>query len=368
MDIRPATPADLPRLQAFSDRFNRPGSSTFASDFFQWQYADAAQLAGRPETGTLDWVQAAFAADGSVQGYCSASPMRATFAGGEIPGMWLQEWFVDPAASGVGLHLLTKALGKAPMVAVAGGTVDTMNVFLRLTPNAVWFEYSRLVAILSPVACLPLLAEGGHPRSAALLTALRPLVKPGNGIHESEVGRFGAETDQAWQDMRDHCLLAGMRDANGMNWRYADHPRFSYGRAAYTGSAGTAVLIWRMETVGGLEPETRVARLCEAIGSPEAITEAIPHLLHRLAAEGAALCDFFSTHGVTLDALVAGGMHPMVSTPYSDLARLFSPLYFDMRRTINGACFLRGEAISRFRRPHGFLFTKGDGNQDRPNP
>lgn len=364
IDIRAVEVADLPALRQFSDRFNRPGSSTFADDFFGWQHRESVAAT---ESGTPAVAVAAFAADGSVKGYVTAHWMRLWRQEAQVPGIWLHEWFVDPESSGVGFQLLNKLVQGYDFVGVAGGSVDTMSVFLRLSPSVVWFELSRLVAVLSPQGCRPLLATE-EARSGAILRALTPAAPPVAGVDVRPLGRFGTETDDAWQAMRQGCSLGGNRDADTMNWRYARHPRFDYGRAVFSTPGGDAIMVWRIEPVGGLDRDVKVARLCEVIGAPSAITAAMPHLLRHVAAEGAVLCDFFCSHGGVLDAVTAGGMHPTVTTPYLDLARLFSPLHFDMRRTINMACYCRSADPTDFRRPHGFLFTKGDGNQDRPNP
>lgn len=368
MDIRPIEASDLPALQAFSDRFNRPGSSTFRPDFLAWQYGAAARAAGLDHAGDGAGISAAFDSAGQVLGYCSGHHMRSWWQGCEVPGLWLHEWFVDPNASGIGFRLFDEIAKGAELVGVAGGSIDTMNVFLRLAPAFSWFELTRLAAVLDTAQCFRLLPPGTPARSMSILKAIKPRLTEDPSVELTDLAVFGDETDRLWAQAATQCLIAADRSARSLNWRYGAHPIFRYDRVLARSDAGEAVLVWRMETVQGIAEPITVARLCDAIGAPAALTRAMPAVLRRMAAEGVALCDFFGSHARTLNALTAGGMSPVVATAYLDLPRLFAPLHYDPRRTINMSCFLRSASPEAMRRPHDFMFTKGDGNQDRPNP
>ncbi len=360
--------ADLPLLQMFSDRVNRPNSTTFQSDFFSWQYFQNALLTQTNSVDGLSRVYAAFSEGGAVLGYCTGCEVRLWGNGRDLKGVWLHEWFVDPSASGIGFQLLDAVVRNSEFVAVSGASVYTMNVFLRLAQSVSWFELERLVAVFDETASLALL-KGAHLNSHAILKKLKPRSMPVTDIDIKPLNRFGDETDRAWHDMRTHVTLGTSRDASSMNHRYVNHPRFVYSRALFRSASGLAVMVWRVESVVGVSEAIKVGRLCEVVGSPRAITAAMPAFLKIVAEEGVALCDFFCSHAETLDAMMIGGMYPVVNTPYLDLARLFSPLHFEMRRTISMACFVRApKDMPQFQSVHRFLFTKGDGNQDRPNP
>ena len=66
-----------------------------------------------------------------------------------------------------------------------------------------------------------------------------------------------------------------------MNWRYVDHPIFSYHRHVYhIPGANRVYIVWRSEYVR--EKDTTVARVCEIIGSVTDLFQTIPHFIKDL--------------------------------------------------------------------------------------
>ena len=180
------------------------------------------------------------------------------------------------------------------------------------------------------------------------------------------IDEFGTHYDRLWAVFRSDVTFGTNRSASYMNWRYVRHPYFQYQRRLFESPAGAAYIVWREEPVTG--HEKCVARVCEAIGSPAALADAVPVLYQHLADRPVAFADFFGAHASVLAGLRAGGMRPVITVPPFDLPRLFSPLAPDVRKTLNFAISLSADcpAIDLYAHDKMYL-TKGDTNQDRPN-
>lgn len=349
--------SELPRIREFAHAYIRPNYPVVREQFFRWQYVETARLANSPHIG--------IAATEAVDGRLSALWMshRAAFhlAGKRVEGAWLHEWYNTPAAGNAGFFLLLDQLNGASVLGVMGQSLSAANLFLRARP-ALWFELERLVFVFDPRVV-------GTWLSAPTESALRILQifsQPRSSSAAKLVETFDDEYQQVWDGMAADIALATDRDKETMTWRYLRHPSFRYQVALVRATAGTAFFVWREEPVSG--GEGMVARLCDAIGSPEAVAQSVGAVLALIGERGAAMADFFCSNARLVEAMVEGGMLPVVSLADLDLPRLFSPLSADPRRTINvGFSVTADIGAQALRRYRSSYVTKGDSNQDRPN-
>jgi hypothetical protein len=359
MKTRNAHPDDFDRLRRFSTAFNRAGSSTFDDDFFTWQYEDAAQLAGTDDNGVLIAVEA-----DEILGMAAGGKVRIYAEGNTVTGVWQQEWYADTSRFGVGLFLMMEQMRRNEFVGAAGQNYQAASVNSRIRPM-VWFDLQRLFFPIDADATFDLLlAKSDHSRQ--FLSAQRA-AKPASGSDVRAVARFDGAYDHAWRRFREDVLICADRSSAYMNWRYVDHPRFSYDCVTVSTPHGDVYFVWRDEPVR--ERGASVARICEVIGSGSAIVDGFADFLQVLEGRGVAFADFFCSHAPTIAALTEAGMRSVITTSDFDLPRLFQPLANDARKRINFyytfADAVRPRDIHAFHRTY---ITKGDSNQDRPNP
>lgn len=359
IEVRPIAPGDLPAAARFDQVVDRPRNSTFDADFFAWQYLDGAD--GPRETGGA---LAAWHGD-RVVATLMMSETDFLVEGRIVRGGIAHEWYADPEHGFIGLELFAKALPRLPVIIGAGPSMASMITSRRPRPQIV-YPLTRLVAILDPARAADLsFARTAH--TVAYLQSLTPRKAP-PGAPAGEVAEgFGDAYQAAWRAMAPAPQLAVDRSAGYMEWRYRRHPRFRYHILRCQGARGDAWFVWRAEDVAG---KGVVARLCEAIGPTDALADGAPALLARWrATPGLIFGDFFCGNDAVCAALVEGGFSHALTLPGLDLPRLFSPLAPDPRKTlyfwISVAKDLR---FTPRLEPGRAYFTKGDANQDRPNP
>jgi hypothetical protein len=355
-------PADLDGLasiRAFANERIGPDYVALDPDYFRWQFVDPIH-AGRAgdENESL-----AVLADGKVVAIANARRMNIWLAGRVAEGVWLHEWFADPAFAGAGLLPIRKIFQNKMFMGVTGHSLFSMNTWARLKPTC-WFELMRVFAAIDPAATRDLLFQAG-PQCLNFLHLARVAPKVGPA---EEVLEFDDDYEATWQNARARHLVATDRSRAFMNWRYIRHPVFKY-RALRCEEGGDPVyFVWREEPVLG--SDRCVARMTEAIGEPRAICGALPILLQGLHERGnVAFVDFFCSSADIVSAFLAAGFQHVITTSEFDLPRLFSPLANDPRKSINIAISIAAGWInphSRFAH-HQTYITKGDCNQDRPN-
>lgn len=353
------TAGHLPAIRRFADRHIRPEYPVFEERFFQWQFHQRSDDGTDPSQAALGTV----AETGEVLSLSLGRAEPAWVAGRIETGGWLHEWFADPSHQGGGFVALSRMLKQTGLMAASGHALTTTNIWSRLR-LMVEFELERLFAVCDADATMGLLLASGE-MTGPYLRLCRPAPAPEVTCHP--VVAFDDAYETCWRRMREGVTVAIDRSAGFMNWRYLRHPVFRYEARRAETNHGAAYFVWRIEAVAG-RPAT-VARLVEAIGAPHAIADAFPTIFTEIGKTGAAFVDYFGTNANVLAGLCGGGMRRVVNTPDFDLPRLFSPLAADCRRKLKFAFSPRPDALDPVSRNDvgRTYFTKGDGNQDRPN-
>ncbi|GEM_PF-3011775 len=343
----------------FLDRF-KSNNVWRNNQFFDWQYNSSAVLAGSDEdNGTFLFIQ-----DGHIAAISMAVKTRFHFKGKLIVGAWHTEWFSKKTVPGTGFRLIWEQLRRNPILCTSGQSLYAANVLLRMRKH-VWFEAERLFVVFNAKAALDLTFSSEDQTKAFL--QLQGIPRPEMGTDLELIDQFDDQYEDLWIRLRDRFVLSTDRSASYMRWRYLDHPIFEYQCCRCRTRNGQVFFVWRVEQV----PETphRVIRICEAIGEPEILVVAFPVLYDYLSDGGYAFADFFCSNASVNGALVAAGMRPVITMHGLDLARLFSPLSDDPRKRLNYSYSLQPslEDPACFQYSNT-CFTKGDTNQDIPNP
>lgn len=355
-DFKPLEPDQLAQAAAFDKLVDRPLNTTFDADFYAWQYLRSGGRTQSRSPAIAAW------ADDQVVATAMLSDIDVWAGESLVKGSFLHEWYAAANHGFVGLELLASVLDRLPMIIGAGPSMSSMVTFKRIRPLRV-VPLQRLVLVVDPKRSHDLSFEQSR-QSLAYLQSLTPRgAKPGAVM----LDRFDDAYDQVWLGMRAGLQVAADRTAAYMNWRYFEHPRFRYYVARCDGGAGAAYFVWRIETVPA---GAAVARLCDAIGTPDALAAAVPQLLALWKQiPDFAFGDFFCTNDAVCAALLDGGFAHALTMPGLDLPRLFSPLAADLRKTLYFYfSYAKDLRLSPRFEPGRSYFTKGDSNQDRPNP
>jgi hypothetical protein len=350
------------QVKSFSDKFNRKDSMTFDRKFFDWQYDQSSRLFQMGDNGFYFCKKH----PGQIIGYCSASNASYLWNGKEVPGRFFHEWYSDPDQSGSTAALLARQLELSPILQVMGASAENLNILLRMRPS-LWFPLRRLCAVLDAKRT-SYLVDKKSKHSSHLLSAL--LFKIPELFHQpgiKEIQRFDEDYQETWEQTSRNFVATVNKSAGYMNWRYVDHPVFSYFRHVYTNSKKEQVyIVWRSEHV--TEKKVTVARICEVIGSSENLSEAMLSFIHELLSRDVVFTDFFCTNDAINSALTAIGFYEAIPLEELDIPRLFSPLQTDFRKTLHSAISFSSNCSSEnSHNVSDFYFTKGDTNQDMPN-
>ncbi len=352
--IRPLAMEDLDAARAFNERVYAPGCMLFDPDFFHWQVLNS----GGRDRGADPGAWAAFDGD-AIAAACVVSRYDMTVAGQERLGGWFHYWFADESAAGVGARLALKAMAGLACVAGARITLEAVAALQALVRPLAWFEAERLVSVVDADKAQAFELTGNR-YAVNYLRALERVPDPA-GAEARPIGRFDDEYDALWRSIAPGFEVATNRDSRFMNWRYVDHPHLSYSRVRCDGGAGPAVFVWRdEETPGGT-----ACRLCEAIGSPQALAAGFPAARRAMAGPKTAFIDFFCAHAGTNTGLAAGGMRPHVTRPDFELASRVRPVEAYASKLLDYYVGFPDGAGDPWAH-HGMYLTRGDANQDVP--
>ncbi|MBF0353618.1 MAG: hypothetical protein HQL43_00060 [Alphaproteobacteria bacterium] len=350
--------ANLAAARTFADRHIRPDYLVFKDEtYFTWQFktpcseeidSGGACLALREEDERLSALVVA-----RTEGIWARGRL--------IQGAWLHELYAEPERQGAGMLLLRKMIRAHGFIGLAGHSTYSSVVLGSLCP-LIDFELERLFAVCDPKATLALI---GQPSEVTPSYVAMNRIGAAGGELEILTG-FDAAYDADWADFKSRLSLATDRTAAMMRWRYLDHPVFRYHCRRVRTAFGNAYFVWREEAVA--DRAERIARMCEAIGSPKALAAGFPALHGEMTSQGIAFADFFCSNASVLAGLAAGGMRRVIPHPDFDLPRLFAPLALDMRRRLKfGFALCPAAPEDNWHDVSQTYFTKGDVNQDRPN-
>ena len=353
--------SEFSNVRSFSDKFNRKNSITFEPPFFEWQYEQPQTLFHTSDSGFYFCKNRI----GEIIGYCSASHAPYLWEGEELSGRFFHEWYGDPTQSGSTVALLARQLELSPIVQVMGASAQNLTILFRMRPY-LWFPLKRLCAVLDPQK-VSLLLENKGTNSHSLLAALQFKTTVPHQYFGKQIQTFDDDYQEIWKRTSRSFTATVNKSSSYMNWRYVDHPIFSYHRHVYhIPGANRVYIVWRSEYVR--EKDTTVARVCEIIGSVTDLFQTIPHFIKDLIDSGIAFADFFCTNHPINNALIASGFFEVIPLEELDIPRLFSPLQNDFRKTLHSAISVSANHLSsKTRNISEFYFTKGDTNQDMPN-
>ncbi|MBI4128610.1 MAG: hypothetical protein HY460_01045 [Parcubacteria group bacterium] len=272
--------------------------------------------------------------------------------------------FVDPGlrSFGIGAYVVREAMRRYPHALNIGYNALSLPIFQRLGG---WHElgsFAQYVILLNDRVARQLLADHSRRAPLAKQYPTDPSHRAGCTIKEYRV--FNSDFDSLWRTVRNKYRNTAERTSAYLNWRYARHPYFRYTILAAAERNGSleGYLIYRRETVQGVA----VAHIIDFISSDR--TEKI--LLHRF------LADSKRQNVAFADFMFSGDYHhaSLTQTGFTqDTAHVFPVLFNPVshsKKTIDFMAYTRDPRINRkiFFNPDAWYLTRGDADQDRPNP
>lgn len=349
--------AELPELQGFIAR-TWGERHILASDagFLRWQF-DGDRMAEGAEGRVSVLILRGKEGDIVAMQGLIASPF--THQGRSLEGAWLCNLMAEESerAQGAGLTML-RAVAQLPLDVLATAGINPQ--LFRLYPLMGFHtiaEVPRWVRVLEPELGAQVLGP-----NAANAFRLQTQGATGSGRADHYPG-----FDRDWEDFwatRSPEYFGVDRTAGYMNWRYRDHPRFTYD-CYVTREQGKicAASVSRTERIAG--QDHRVTRVLELHGHGAALVSNLARLEEIARDRGSLFMDYFGGGAESDAALAAAGWINTLSTE-QQLPNLFQPL--DPRyRPLNAAVKpLRGAAIDKAT-VRSMSISRADGDQDRPN-
>lgn len=360
IQIKDAGDEHQENLLAFYRRvYNRPDYPLANERFFRWWLRD------NPNNGNRR-ISAKIAMHGTaIVGHYAYAPVR-LWAGGRVyRAFWAGNLVVDDAyrMRGIGGRLIAvlRQEGEVGLDVGADPIAEPMLVKNGWTHMGV---LHRWIGIVDPVRALPLAVDA---------RALEECVLPPLAAEEDDrpdairaVERFGADYDLFWQKRRLSIAYATDRDAEHMNWRYADHPVFRYQIFEIRhGNAVEGYAIARKEDVRGVSEPIVAMRIVEFLTSPGFEDPLVRYLIRMAQHWDAVLIDFFCASASFGTVFERYGFKR--DKPMDKIARLFSPVaLYQWTISFNAVAISRLFATG-VGSPEEWYVTSGDGDQDRPN-
>jgi hypothetical protein len=357
----------VPELQTLIDRYWRKNHIFARSqELLKWQYQEKnpdqcslviAENAQNEIIGCLGFIQAPFNDNGNRR-----------FA------LWMSMWLLAPEArgQGIGFAMLEHAMKDNHEVIACIGFNDITRRLVAGLNFEIQDVIPRWVRPISLENLLTLTSAREQPYSGDIQAIWRNSfdVTP-QVTHEvidwsPEAGKLW---DIAWHQRFAPQLLSTWHDREYIEWRYVNHPTFSYCvKVVNSANQVDGLLVYRLELIQ--HREEKVLRVLEFMGTPEAVDLLIGNLLHAGVENNVAFIDFYCTETKLSSKLEQYGFYRDDQLPEQDrLPRLFQPLDF-RTNPLNITIWIRPDIHPdnhQFFTGDKLYFTRADGDQDRPN-
>jgi hypothetical protein len=377
--VVPCAAGEEAALRAFIDQYWRAGHILARDEgLLRWQYDGR-----RMPRGEFAGVSVLLAKDGAqTVGMLGLIGGECNLRGRVVPGVWLAVLVSVPEArrqlAGLKLLQAVPALGYQAVWVL--GINDEVKKIYRAWGYEILEDMPRWVGVLDVERAAGLVREGAAEADTAQVRGWCESyrVQPDAGPEADEVveiavgaGRFGAAWDACWTERLAPRLVSTQRDAAYLNWRYVDHPDFSYAWRIATERRTRSVLglaVYRIESLRD-RPE-RVLRLVEFLAVPEAAPALARSVVSAAYAQRVTLADFYCTAAGSAAPLERVGFRREVREADAPaFPSRFQPLEPGAFR-LRGAFWLAEElrcGVGALLTAEDFYVTKSDGDMDRPN-
>lgn len=314
---------------------------------------------------------------GKIIGILGAIPFVLNHFGQESRALWLSNYMIAPdyRRGPLAVSLLQTMRRKPFAATIAFGINPRTTPLYQVLRWKVIDNIPRHFAVLphavERMAEIIRLAYPDWPRERAEALAKGFRVKLPDEPAPSSSCDLREDWDQiGWRPIAQRTAGAA-RDLEYLQWRYLDHPIFSYRLIAIRENDRAGLLVWRLETIRHATGEAldRIGRVVEFLPASRTNAQILfAKFLFDLREADAAGADFYCYHGETRRCLSEMGMPPVETHVDGDcLPARFQPL--DAKSpAIASSMFVPNEMPAcSFDADCAWYWTKSDADQDRPN-
>ncbi len=281
-------------------------------------------------------------------------------------GTWYSNGIVHPEYRGLGIgkKLWSGATQFTPVAAEIGGNAAGRALY-RVSAFETFGQrrMHRAIYLLQPES----VAEHLPCSDPALIKKIKEcnLEQASSLLEEavSPMSELSPALEALWDKVKDRYVVTTERTLEHIMWRYVNHPRGHYHLIAhYENGASSALGVIRFES----RETTRVCRIADIWGLPEAITPLLRKIIANARQNGAILIDFFCTNWPDRSAFEEAGFYILNENEASFLPYLFSPL--ELRQGYNEyiGMWTRDPDVIKGISFEDIYFVRGDADRDRP--
>lgn len=373
--VRYATAGDYARISAFLDTYWAKGHVyTRLPQLFDWTF-------GQRNLWDQDSYSFALAEDQSdVVGILGGVPFVFNCLGRASRGLWFANYMVRPdyRRGSLALRLLNMFHRLPYTTVIAFGVNPAAMPLYQALRARVLPEIPRHFGVLPGaeerlirLLCL-IYPDWPISRAQTLVCALRlPDESEETALANSEVPAHWDERDWPYWAAR---TVGAARNRDYLQWRYSDHPCFTYQVIAVPEGDRSGLLIWRLETMrrstpDGFEDIDRLGRLVEFLPTSRHNAQVLlAHFCRVLREAGALGADYYGYHGETGHWLHELGFRMLQENEDGHaIPARFQPLDSKGSRILS-AVFVPDDVPVCSADPNCLWYwTKSDADQDRPN-
>lgn len=322
--------------------------------YVRWQYTPPYASGNTPRILLLEVHK-------KILGYLGTVPLTLSCFGKDVKGVCLANLLIDPAlrGKGAGVDFVKRAEEEGDIVYSVGLNED-MRAIYRQDPA--WHAdifLRRFVCVLDSIKISKLISH------SVKQTRPHTHVSENKKLAVVPCSSFDEGIDRLWDTIRHKYPITISRTSAYLNWRYRDHPIFSYHLLLLCDDAEVeAYIVLRIEKANGYI----VARIIDCVANDEAEHAMFDAACKWAEENGAHMIDLLFSGPWYTNALTKSGFVEAVDEPYSLIPIRFSPISANVR-TINFAyTYRQGAGLDdRITVANNWYVTKGDGDQDRPN-
>jgi hypothetical protein len=345
----------LTSIQAFFARIYRPDYVLRRNEpLLRWQFGTTPASKGNKYHIKLALH------NGEIIGSLGYIPVEFSLNGQTVYGAWAANWIVDPKwRKGVGVALMYELTSQFD-ITLAVGTNRVAEDILTVLRWTNLGELTRYVCVLDTYAARMLTETG---KLEWPINILEREWKPPQEITIRVVENFSKDTTLFWDRVWEGKVTGTRRSAEFLNWRYANHPVFSYRlfEAYYRGRL-SGFAVYHIEQVRNIP--VNVGRMVELVAVANVEDCLLRAVIDDALSHDVAVLDFFCSSQRFSPLMARQGFLPGKDNAAAQIPILFQPI----ARQSTGISFLAYLAnLPDVNEIQDWYVTKSDGDQDRPN-
>tara|TARA_Y100000310_G_scaffold345408_1_gene464651 strand:- start:4507 stop:5601 length:1095 start_codon:yes stop_codon:yes gene_type:complete len=328
--------------------------------FFEWQYLS------NPYTN--DYAFFLLEKDENIYGYIGMVPLDCKIGDSTVQLNTFVNLFVDERVRslGFGTLLIKRAMEEKSPAMVIGYNPDSFSIYQKLGDWRGLGKFYRYAYIFNQDSVKKLLPADVTKHHIILNKgAKHDGSEESHGLIFEQIKTFDKSFDDFWKSVRSRYVITTERTSIYMNWRYANHPHFKYNiQIAKKDNQIMGYIIYRIETVDNFS----IVRIVDFVSQEQVQTVILQNFLSEVRTQ-ADMADFMFSGQQYHETLKKLGFFDVCGTSFEKFPIYFNPIDYS-KNYINFCAWKKQESIDKnvFYNRNNWYLTKGDSDQDRPNP